>query len=516
MQTRIARSLLFVAFLAATGALQAEPGFDPGARAKAIAPFIDEQTVGVVHVDIARIRVDPLFDKLREVVPEASIEDEEVRARAKQVRDGLVNAGARELYVVVSLADAPRDPAFVIVPLAEGAKVDAIKAILPPMGRDGVVERLDGALFAGPRRTLERVKAATPDARSELVPAFKAAGDTAAQFLLLPPPHARRVITELMPTLPKEVGGGPSTILTNGLLWVALSVDAPPKMSLRMVVQSQDEAAAAALRAKWLEFVEFLSTREEARKMLRDFEEAAALMTPTVEGNRLVLNLSEQDRSIAPLLAAITPPFEAARAAAKRSQSCNNLKQLAIAMHNYHDTWKKFPAIGNADGSGNMLLSWRVHILPYLEQVKLYKQFRLDEPWDSTHNRKLIEKMPEVYRCPASGLKAKQGLSTYRVLSGEETVFPGREGLPMKEIKDGTSNTIMIVEVADENAALWTKPEGFPFDPVNPATGLGGQFEGGFDAAFCDGSVRFISETVDRKTLRALFTRAGGEAVSDY
>ncbi len=154
-----------------------------------------------------------------------------------------------------------------------------------------------------------------------------------------------------------------------------------------------------------------------------------------------------------------------------------------------------------------------MHVLPFVEQMALYKEFHLDEPWDSEHNRKLIEKMPAAFRCPASKLRQKQGLSTYRVVSGEGTVFPGPEGIPIKEIKDGSSNTLMIVEVDDEHAVIWTKPEGLPFDPKNPARGLGGQFKGGFNAALCDGSVRFISNTVDREILRRLFLRNDGKVI---
>ena len=86
--------------------------------------------------------------------------------------------------------------------------------------------------------------------------------------------------------------------------------------------------------------------------------------------------------------------------AARRAQSMNNLKQFALAMHNYHDTNGKFPAASSFDKDGKPLLSWRVHVLPYLEQAELYKQFHLDEPWDSEHNKKLIEKMPNVLASP--------------------------------------------------------------------------------------------------------------------
>ena len=104
---------------------------------------------------------------------------------------------------------------------------------------------------------------------------------------------------------------------------------------------------------------------------------------------------------------ALTAPF-AENAA--RSQCINNLKQIGLAMHNYHAMHKTFPPAYTVDKAGKPLLSWRVLILPYLEQDALYKEFHLDEPWDSEHNRALIDRMPATYRCPdaARSRRARQ------------------------------------------------------------------------------------------------------------
>jgi prepilin-type processing-associated H-X9-DG protein len=88
-----------------------------------------------------------------------------------------------------------------------------------------------------------------------------------------------------------------------------------------------------------------------------------------------------------------------------------------------------------------------------------------------------------------------------------------RDEPQFKQITDGASNTIMLVEVGDPHAVVWTRPDDFSFDPKDPQKGIGSLYEVGFNAAFCDGSVRFISRSIDPKTLAALFTRAGGEAV---
>src|SRR5207249_2796575 len=84
------------------------------------------------------------------------------------------------------------------------------------------------------------------------------------------------------------------------------------------------------------------------------------------------------------------------RIAGRRTVSQNNLKQIGLAMHNYHDTYRHFPPQALTDKNGKPLLSWRVAVLPFIEQDNLYRQFKLDEPWDSEHNRKLLERMPKL------------------------------------------------------------------------------------------------------------------------
>lgn len=215
----------------------------------------------------------------------------------------------------------------------------------------------------------------------------------------------------------------------------------------------------------------------------------------------------------APLVAAmLVPAANASREAAARSQATNNLKQIGLAMHNYHDVHASFPAAASHDDEDKPLLSWRVHVLPYIEQNELYKEFHLDEPWDSEHNKKLIPRMPAVYRTP-NHPEIGEGKTVYLVPRGEGTIFEGFDGPRIQDITDGTSNTIMAVEASPERAAIWTAPNELDFAPEQPFAGLGGIHANGFLALFADGSVRFIAQTVDPKTLKALFTAAGGEAL---
>lgn len=209
----------------------------------------------------------------------------------------------------------------------------------------------------------------------------------------------------------------------------------------------------------------------------------------------------------------LMPAVGASREAARRAQCVNNLKQMGLALHNSHSANNKFPRQAITDKDGKPLLSWRVAILPYLEQQELYNKFKLDEPWDSEHNKALIQEMPQVYVCP-SRLNPEPGTTTYRGFVGNGAFWDAEKAVGLQDITDGTSNTLAIVEAKD--AVPWTKPEDLTFDPQKTKFpfGAGSDHPGGFNALFGDGSVRFIKLSVDEAVLRALITRAGGEVIA--
>lgn len=183
-----------------------------------------------------------------------------------------------------------------------------------------------------------------------------------------------------------------------------------------------------------------------------------------------------------------------------RTESQNKLKQLAIGMHNFEATYGAFPA-AIADKGGKQGLSWRVAVLPYIEQENLYKQFKLDEPWDSEHNKKLIPLMPKVLAAP--GTQADAGYTFYRGFTGANALLnpvgrPAAAGQPVLAgrlvgVPDGTANTFMIVEGYDP--VVWTKPDELVFNP-SQLPKLGGVFGTGFNAAMVDASARFVRNTV--------------------
>lgn len=215
------------------------------------------------------------------------------------------------------------------------------------------------------------------------------------------------------------------------------------------------------------------------------------------------------------LVALLLPAVQAAREAARRNQSMNNLKQFVLALLNYEATYGHYPPHASYTKQGKPLLSWRVQILPFMEQQQLYEQFRQDEPWDSPHNKKLVSLMPEIFLTANSSLNTSDGKTNYVAPVGKGLLFDGTgQGTKIRTITDGTSNTVALVEVNDSEAVIWTKPDDWEYNPANPKQGLGGVRPGVFLAAFCDGHVSAIADEIDATTLKALFTKAGGEAIN--
>jgi hypothetical protein len=195
--------------------------------------------------------------------------------------------------------------------------------------------------------------------------------------------------------------------------------------------------------------------------------------------------------------------------AKQRIRSMNNLKQIMIAMHAFHDVNNQFPR-DITDKDGRPILSWRVAILPFLEQDALFKEFKLDEPWDSEHNKKLLTKMPVPYRV---GIEPKDATKTYyQGFSGPGTIFEPGKNIKIFDILDGTSNTLGVVEGG--SPVEWTRPADIPYHPKNPLVRPELPFSNVFTVALCDGSVAALRPDLDEKILRLLIERDDGNPIN--
>ena len=227
-------------------------------------------------------------------------------------------------------------------------------------------------------------------------------------------------------------------------------------------------------------------------------------LKPKVDGNKLVYDLNHLrfarggnlsiTATVGVLFGMLLPAVQQVREAARRGTSLNNLRQIGVAAHNYASAHQKLPIQANYDENGKPLLSWRVHLLPFMEESVLYEQFKLDEPWDSETNIKLLDQMPACFQNPNFQDDTR---TAYLAVAGTGTVFPGNERVDFGDITDGTSRTAFFVEVDADAAVPWTKPQDWEFDADDPMRGLGHLRPGGFCAALCDGSTRFVNQNID-------------------
>ena len=242
-------------------------------------------------------------------------------------------------------------------------------------------------------------------------------------------------------------------------------------------------------------------------------DKVVTALQPTHSGNKVDIRADVQSApaTVGMAVALILPAIQAGREAAAREQSANNLKQIGIGLLWFADKYHTLPASATFDTNGKPLLSWRVQILPFIEEEELYKQFHLDEPWDSEHNKPLIEKMPAVYKHPKFD---KPGMTIYQGVVGKGHAFEGNQGVLLSSFTDGTSLTIMLVEASPENAVPWTKPADWEPDDNNLMKGLGGLLTGGIvNCGFADCHVEGIAPGIDRTVFKALLTRNGGEKI---
>jgi hypothetical protein len=521
---------IFVSFTYVATTLAGDPHPEAERQAKIVAPYCTASTIALAHVDLKRLDLRALKEMLVHDAKFDPTDFADLEASVGSLVSDLLKAGARDVYAIFDLADIPDSP-FLIVPLESGADGSAIVRLLSP-GKPAVhsyggvssfwapqwevAEKLDKVVFSGSRAALARLRKEKPQPRAEIADAFAAAGDTAHQALFFPGRDARRVFEELVPTLPQALSGGRSTVLTRGLSWAALGASGPPEARLQLVVQASDEAAAKALHALiekgYQAGIRHGAGHESMRPFIPTFVLLADLLTPAVSGDRLTLTFDAENGGVAKFCAALIP---LANVVTRSNSTASKLHQIGMALMNYESANAHLPAVASFDKQGKPLLSWRVHILPYLEQTSLYNEFHLDEPWDSEHNKHLIERMPAVFRSP--NMKASStGKTTFLAPVGESLMFEGGpEGTKISDITDGASNTIFLVEVDDDHGVIWTKPDDLRVEEKNPATGLR-SVVGRFPVLFVDCSSHALPEAIDRKTLWALFTKNGGEIIGGF
>jgi hypothetical protein len=247
---------------------------------------------------------------------------------------------------------------------------------------------------------------------------------------------------------------------------------------------------------------------KDLKQVMTEIE--TALEKSTIDAKGSVVHLEAKAKvDLGKFGTALISGLPKVRSLADGNVSENNLKQLVLAMHAYHDQNGSLPPAFHTDKDGKALLSWRVLILPFIEEAQLYNEFKLNEPWDGPNNKKLIERMPKVF-----AVGDKTGSNTYyRVFHGKGAAFEGAKGVKLTDFTDGTSNTFLIVEA--DTPVPWTKPDELEFDAKKDLPKLGGLDKEKFYAAFADGRVKQFSKTIEKDLLKAYITRNGGEVIKE-
>jgi len=215
------------------------------------------------------------------------------------------------------------------------------------------------------------------------------------------------------------------------------------------------------------------------------------------------------------LIALLLPSVHRGREAPRRSQCKNNLKQIALALHNYESDFHSLPPAYTVDVDGRPLHSWRTLILPYVDQLPLYNRIDLSKPWDDPANSDAFKTSVPVFDCPSD--RYPKGHTTYLAIVAANGCFRPAKPRLLSEIADGCSETLMVIEAPSDRSVPWMSPQDADESLV---MGIGSESKlahaGGSHAAMCDGTVRFLSSSLPAATRRAVISIAGGDRVGDF
>jgi hypothetical protein len=504
----------------AAGAVQpAKSGWSDERIAELIGRHGSASTFAALAIDVAALDPQAVATAVRRVVTLTPEEDRQMTEGLRLAEGKLEEVGIQEIVFLGSVDPVRQTALVAIVRLEDRADAEVAAQFL----READFRDLDEAEFDGDAMVLSSSKdgGVPPVPLSDVEPirqALAAAGDAPIRAALFLSPDLRRVVGELAFALGDEQAIQGAKLAARELQFATLALNPSEEMSVDLTVRfaTQEGAARGAdlAQAAITRLRKNFPERETIPLSDETLDRIAEWLTPEVaaDSSDLVLHRSLKDEETLTLFRdAIAPSIVAARAQADRMTNSNKFKQVAIAFHNFHDSYRILPLAGNQKKDGKAPgLSWRVHLLPFLEQNELYKKFRLDEPWDSAHNKALIAEMPDVYKLDPS---VPQGKTTMLLPMGAGYGFSGEEPGEFRQFTDGLSNTIMVLQAAPAEAVTWTKPEDLEVDLSEFPEQVGAEGEETFLAARFDGSVQSFWENAAPETLNAILTRAGGEVV---
>lgn len=462
--------------------------------------YLESSTIAVAQVDLSRVDLPATAKFVQTNFPEMmdtkSIDG--IQSAAGAIIVTLRGAGVTKVYATLSTFELMRGHVVWILPCskpeAARAPLESILAMLPSdlgykvhLNSDSVVVSTDAVwsrLSKFPkaeRRALSNAMDQTANVPFSMVVNVR-----------------EELRSEIMGVLPERLPSGspiafsPKALMED-IISLQLVIEAPLHLQGILSANCRDAQSAKRVVALAQQFVQMtgLSSLQctEAEKQARVSCGGDAFVT-------LVRNLTQSTRM-----------------GSAEMQQSNNLKQIVLALLNFESVYKGFPPRMTVSEKGTPLLSWRVFLLPFIAEQALYNEFHLDEPWDSPHNLKLVERMPAAYQSMQFP-ELKLGHTLVQMPLQTGSAWNGNENrmLKFQDLTDGTSNTICFVVAPKDKGVVWTKPEDFRLEADNPVTSLFADREL-IEVALFDGSIQRLERTIKADILKAMMTHASGEVV---
>ncbi|XZE52415.1 DUF1559 domain-containing protein [Planctomycetaceae bacterium SH139] len=456
-------------------------------------------TIAVVKLDLLAIEPETLGPLLSGMVGAAGAD---IERSVQMSLSTLSDAGAKYLYLTVPAGAIPHGAVCLVIPCedvnAVGMFLQQFVATIPgPL--EFVVLQQTGQVVVCPavmRSKFEQVADSQQRVdRDDFSRGLQSLAKFPHQAVLSLPKELQATLGRVFPDkLSSDVSTdfSPSRWVEN-VNTLAIGWSLSPNVDLQIRMFSPDGASADVALAETMKLVKLAPGLETA-------------VTAATDGSQVTLGIQPQA-----LNSVLGTVMGAQRQAAQRMQASNNLKQISMAMHHYHDVYGHIVPAAIQGENGKPLLSWRVALLPYIGQQELYDQFKLDEPWDSEYNKSLLSRIPPVYADPLGG-PLPPGMTTYRLPVIPGAIYSSAEPLRFKDIKDGLSNTIWLMRSPRSAAIEWTNPAAWELDSSNLRSSVFGDALMAI-VGFGDGSVRTIEGTISEEMLGFALQYADGEPV---
>ena len=550
--------ILFCLVVLTTGRLFAQETFTP---------LVSENCAAFVHIDFSGVEIDKVKGTVQkageDILRSLGFDDGSFKSTARELSNELEkldivirptfdtitkDLGIREIAVIADMELIEQEIPFIVaIPWKDktSKQLDTLRELLNMESEPVDFVKVGNFLvlpiadrWASPEEVVsEWADEMEPAPKSPIFDALKSVADAEIKLAAVLPEQLRAMARSggMPPDMPSEVKGL-LLFATQKIQWVSASIsfheilgEKPPKNAdVLLTLKVTKNSDAVQLRGMLEQLIDFGVTTMRF-EMERDHNMAfqppplffqfirgyLRTLLPDAEDDTLKFRLKGQGGQTVAAVAGVgtallLPAVQAAREAARRMQCVNHLKMITLAIHNYHDVNSALPPLYSVDKNGKPLHSWRVLLLPYMEQQALYELIRHDEPWDSEYNSQFHDWVVPYYSCPTNPLCGPGEGCTYVAVAGEAFVpaVKGREGVhTFARLEDGTSNTLAVIEVREP--FCWMDPTA-DIELEDLAQGINadgrcGSFHpGGCNIALFDGSVRFIPNTIDTEVLQSL------------